>query len=130
MPVSDQKSIRVTLPASGRDGEIPEPTHPLGAEAREMWDAWWRSPMAVMWEPSADVYPLTRLAALYEQMRVEGVSDRVTVEMRQLESMFGLTPKARKELGWTVAADEAEPTSSASDIAQKREERRRRLRAS
>lgn len=131
MPVSNQKSVAVSLPFEGHQGEIPEPTQPLADEARAMWDRWWRTPMATQWSTTADVYPLTRLALMYEHQRTEGVSDRVTVEMRQMESQFGLSPKGRKELGWTIAAPlVAVVDAGADEIEQKRKERRQRLEAS
>lgn len=130
MPVSDQKSIRITLPATGRTDPVPEPTQPLSGDAREMWDAWWRSPMATQWNVAADVFPLTRLALMYDHQRLEGVTDRVTVEMRQLESQFGLSPKGRKELGWVIDADVAVAAAPADEVERKRKERRSRLEAS
>ena len=132
MPVSNQKSVAVSLPFEGYTGPIPEPTQPLNDEARAMWDSWWRTPMATQWSTTADVYPLTRLALMYEHQRTEGVSDRVTVEMRQMESQFGLSPKGRKELGWTITAPVTAPGAGddEDEVDRKRKERRQRLEAS
>ena len=131
MPVTNQKAVGVSLPHEGYSGPIPEPTSELSVESRRMWDAWWRTPMATQWSHAADVYPLTRLALMYEHQRTEGVTDRVTVEMRQLESQFGLSPKGRKELGWSIAAPVSPAAESGEDdVARKRQERRARLEAS
>jgi hypothetical protein len=129
MPGPAAKSSTIVLPAAGRNGDIPEPTGVLSVSARNMWDAWWRSPMATMWDPTVDVFVLTRLAQMYDHAQSSGVSDRVTVEMRQLEGTFGLSPKGRKELGWVIESDAATVVSPADEIERKRKERRARLAA-
>lgn len=129
MPGPAAKSSTIVLPAAGRDGDSPEPTGVLSEGARRMWDAWWSSPMATMWDPNVDVFVLTRLAQMYDHAQSEGVSDRVTVEMRQLEGTFGLSPKGRKELGWVIEADAPTVVSPADEIDRKRKERRARLAA-
>ena len=130
MPGPAARATSVTLTAIDADAPIPEPTAELSTSARKMWDAWWRSPMSVMWDPAVDVYVLTRLAQMYDHARTEGVSDRVTVEMRQLEGTFGLSPKGRKELGWIIDREAVAPPAPADEIERKRLERRRRLAAS
>jgi len=130
MPGPASKSDRVMLPANPTLDVVPEPTGSLSDDARRMWDAWWRSPMATMWDANVDRYVLTRLAQMYDHAKLEGVSDRVTVEMRQLESTFGLSPKGRKDLGWRIERDASTVPAPADEVDRKREERRRRIEAS
>lgn len=134
MPNQPKQPPLIPLPAEGRTGPIPKPTAELSAKARRMWNAWWRSPMATMWNVEVDVFALTRLAEMYDFAQEVGVSDRVTVEMRQLEATFGLNPKARKDLNWVIVDTDADaaPTGDApsDEVARLREERRRRLAAS
>lgn len=96
---------RVYLPPEGRSDRVPAvpTTKRLLKSSREQWKAWWKSPMAVMWDRRFDVFPLCRLLELHDRFRREGVKAAELTEMRQLEGRFGLDPRSRKELGWVIA---------------------------
>jgi hypothetical protein len=102
---------QASLPASGRDGEIPDPARPLSESAMEWWNAMWTSPVATKWHPVIDVPALTRLGWLYDvmnataEMEVE-LPSTAMAEVRQLEDRFGLTPQARMKLRWEIVDDD------------------------
>lgn len=136
MPGPESRANRIILDPEGRKGPVPEPNTDveLLESTRRMWDRWWRSPQATMWHEPTAIDPLTRLALMYDKAArsEEGLSDRVQVEMRQLETQFGLNPKGLKELGWEVGtprAEEAGPAGAVTEIERARQERRKRLEA-
>ena len=128
IPVKEAQ--RVVLDPAGRMGRAPNPRtdEPLADADREQWRAWWRSPMATMWDSATDVYPLTRLLLLYREERLEGVDTKRSAEMRQLEGQYGLTARGRKELMWVIGAPE-EPSAKPKSASPKTARRQRLLRA-
>jgi len=116
----------VSMPT--RPSLTPEPPDGLLAASRAAWDALWQSPVAVTYLPS-DLPALRRLFALTDEreraFRVARKAGRLSeghkgqpvlnpalryvgdldAEIRQLEDRFGLTPRARMQLG--VAFGEA-----------------------
>jgi P27 family predicted phage terminase small subunit len=94
----------------------------LLAATRDAWTAYWTSPLASLLIPATDMPALTRLWSLYDertrcyravrrerlvlgskrQPRRNPLYDAIAsfdAEIRQLEDRFGLSPKARLELG-------------------------------
>lgn len=103
-PVKEQQ--RVYLPPEGRTGRAPAvpSRRKLLKSSRDQWAAWWRSPMAVMWDTRFDVHPLSRLLELEDRRRGgEDLPASILTQMRMIEDDFGLNPRSRKELGWVIA---------------------------
>lgn len=132
--VPEKLKQQVVLPAGGREG--PPPSIPLRGklekQSLEQWEAWWRSPMATMWDDQFDVFALARCLQLYDRMRRDGVTNGELTEIRQIEARFGLDPRSRKELCWVIADPPVEepsrpgssrPQASSDELA----ERRRRV---
>lgn len=108
-------------------GKVKTPACPRkwSPSTRAWWRTIWRSPMATAWL-EADVPALTRLGNLLELLLDEPTA-AIASEIRQIEDRFGLSPKSRRQLQWSIvdpaaaAAPEPEPTPAAP--------RERRLRA-
>jgi hypothetical protein len=73
------------------------------------WRALWRSAEASLWR-DVDRGPLTRLVEL-AATKTDDV--KVLAELRQLEDRFGLSPHARKVLGWGDLAEQQAPAPAA-----------------
>ena len=66
-----------------------------------LWKSLWSTPEASQWR-DVDRVPLTRLV----ELAAAGSDDaRVLAELRQLEDRFGLSPHARKVLGWELVEE-------------------------
>ena len=95
----------ITVSASARVTEIPEPSIPFSGIRRQVWDAMWSQPIATLWS-NVDLAPLTRLVIL--QTTAESLGNyRLLAEMRQLEDRFLLNPFARSQQ--RVVIDGGEP---------------------
>ena len=95
------------LPASGRDGEVPE--WPLTeATSRELvlWERWWRKPEAVIWEKdgSADYVALT--VRMFAEAEVEKASAENRKTVRMMMADLYLTRDAKDRAGFRVISDE------------------------
>ena len=84
----------------------------MSKTARDWWATVWASPMAVMYV-AADVPGLARAAMLVDKAATDEVSAAELAELRQLEDRYGLSPKSRRALMWTVAdrLDDGPPSS-------------------
>lgn len=95
------------LPAEGRQGDPPElpgdETDWLDS-TREWWKTAWASPMATAWV-DADLQGLLRLARLYDIEAAGDLPASAYGEITKLEDRFGLTPKARQQLGWQITEE-------------------------
>ena len=107
VPVKEQ--VRAVLPREGRSGRPPKmpPWVPVDDWAEEMWRKWWTSPEATQWDSTTTPAILGRMLLLYAE-------NPQSPEIRQIEQQLGLTPKAKKDLGWRLADDE---------VGERREER-------
>ena len=108
---------------AGGQVEVPDPPENMLPATREWWDELWSSDIRQAWEKS-DWPALRRLAEMYDereralqgyrqQRLVEGSTGQPVLnplwklvegldkEIRQLEDRFGLSPKARLQLGIT-----------------------------
>lgn len=124
-----------------RPAKLPGSKEMLPA-TRAWWRTIWASPMASRWTP-ADEPALVRLAHLKDltDRELRGWTDRLMVgdleldenrpglvhvilagprvsvqllaEMRQLEDRLGLTPMARRRLGWELPGDEDRAAATA-----------------
>ena len=107
--------------------EVPPPPRPHGGgrllkATEEWWREFWRSPIAKLVDPRSDLRALSRLALLYDERdralaaykrkrSSTGSTGQLVVNpfareiasldgrIAQLEDRFGLTPKARLDLG-------------------------------
>ena len=102
--------------------EAPPPPEGMLKASREQWAAFWKSPAAQIVEIGTDLPALERLFSLYDERRraqreyqrarmVKGSKDQLVrnplsrviadcdAAIRVLEDRFGLTPKARLQLG-------------------------------
>lgn len=112
---------------------------PRSGRTRTWWETAWRSPMAVAWL-DADVLAVRDLARLHDlTFEALDAGDVDTVAklrspIDRLEDRLGLTPKARKLLGWEIAharaaAEEEESAAAppADEVAAQREARWARI---
>jgi hypothetical protein len=80
---------------------------------RDWWSTLWRSPMAAAYL-EADVEPLMRLAELVDARAHGKLTATGLLAMTALEDRYGLSPKARRALGWEV--ETAEPEQEAKPV--------------
>lgn len=89
------------LPAERSEVEIP--VLPFAETANSFTLVWWKtvweSPMGAMYK-DADTLVLVRMAQLVDQVAQGSASREVLSELRQLEDRFGLSPLARRRIGW------------------------------
>lgn len=101
------------IPASGR-GDVSAPEWPLvepSPRELELWDAWWREPVAVIWaETSATVYVAfaVRMFAEAEQPKAR-TEDRKS--LNQMMANLYLTPDSQLRARILIV-DDAEAVSS------------------
>lgn len=122
----DRRRSRAPLQIVDGDGhevvEIPRAPAGLLKSTKVAWDSYWTSAMTVVVRIDTDLPALARLFSLYDERErayrgyrkerlVEGsqgqrvlnplarVMSTLDTEIRHLEDKFGLTPKARLELG-------------------------------
>jgi P27 family predicted phage terminase small subunit len=124
----EQKVVELrTVPAT----EIPKPPARLSKRSRELWDEFWRSNVAGAVEPP-DLYALKRwiqsvderdrlLAVVQKATTVRGSQgqpvlnplakrlDQLEGQIERFERQFGMTPKARADLG--IATGQAAMTA-------------------
>jgi hypothetical protein len=109
-----KKLAGATVLPPRRRGKAPEPRteQPISDEGRAYWTTLWQTPQSTQWG-KAEIYTATRLLLAFEKQRDDGFSPNVSTEMRQLEDVLGLSPKAMKAYGWVVGEPEApEPKKS------------------
>lgn len=70
-------------------------------QVQRWWDAAWGSPMAAAWS-AGDLAALERLAQLWGSF-VADPNPQVATVIVALEDRLGLSPKARRQLGWEIA---------------------------
>lgn len=78
------------------------------AATRRWWRGIWSSPMAAEWLLE-DLPGLIRLAQLQEMTFRGLLKESSWPEQRRLEGEFGLSPLARRRLGWEVPAGPPPP---------------------
>ena len=115
----------------GRIGTPPPAPEGVLAVTRKAWESFWRSSQAKYVSPHTDLMPLIRLFRLYDEqerayrqltkkgaMRVVegskgqprlsplyGLLDRLDAKITAIEDRFGLSPRARQNLGMKPDAD-------------------------
>lgn len=77
-----------------------EPAHP------RWWTDLWDSPVAQNYT-RMDEFSLVLLAQLVDEVAWGNASKDILAEIRQLQDRFGLSPLARRRLGWVVKAGDA-----------------------
>ncbi len=105
----------VTLPAAGRDGDVP--VWPLSTDATGdeagAWRQLWATPQAVAWEQLGWTRTVARYCRLLVACEQPDASAAMHAAATALEDRLGLTPKAMRLLLWQIASDE---------VAEKRQE--------
>jgi P27 family predicted phage terminase small subunit len=119
------------VPANGSAPEIPKPPARLGKVAKELWEIYWTAPISGAVE-RPDHYALKRwiesvnererlLKAVQKATTVRGSTgqpvlnplakrlDQLEGQIERFERQFGMTPKARADLG--IAAGNAAMTA-------------------
>lgn len=101
----------VDLPAEGRKGK--PPSLPEGREwpaaTQKAWERMWAKPQAVMWDQ--DGSSLHAWVWLHADLMIgKGASKALCEELRQIENLHGLNPKAMAQLHWRIVADEVTET--------------------
>lgn len=107
-------SARV-LPAEGRKGKappLPRKRPAWLAETRQWWARIWRSPSAAMWQ-EADYDVAVRLARIREELARQPNVAALHAAASALEDRLGLSPRARRALGWEVGEPQAPPAAAA-----------------
>lgn len=121
------------LPAAGRTGDTPACPLALADAGARWWEWAWHTPQATAWDAGTH-YAVARRAALEDDLdaseRVDGLdaeaagpalaalvrrlasltTGRVAIyrEMRELDKVLGLTPKAMADLRWSIDATESD----------------------
>ena len=109
---------------SGPIPQLPE-TLEWSDETQSWWTRIWNSLMATQWL-EADAEALS-LLALVRQRFLEG-DMRLAQEVRLGSDAFGLTPKGRQRLRWSVTEKDAERAGLVgNEVANLREQRAKRL---
>jgi hypothetical protein len=121
------------LPAEGRRGRPPVLPRKRPAwlkETRDWWLRIWRSPSAAMWQ-EADYDVAVRLARIREELARRPDVAALHSAASQLEDRLGLSPRARRALGWEVGEarppQEEPPAAAAGDVRGRVVELRRKL---
>ncbi|WP_432523370.1 hypothetical protein [Kineococcus sp. SYSU DK006] len=101
-----------TLPAPGAEATWPIPAPPahLNTEAAQLWDVLWRSPVAANWLADVDGFAVARVCAMQAEVASgDPAGAKRLAELRHLSEALGLTPVARRRLGWntTTGPDQA-----------------------
>jgi hypothetical protein len=113
-----KKLAGATVLPPRRKGRAPDykTEQPISDEGRAYWTTLWQTPQSTQWG-KAEIYTATRLLLAFEKQRDDGFSPNVSTEMRQLEDVLGLSPKAMKAYGWVIGEPEEAPakTSRAKD---------------
>jgi hypothetical protein len=97
------------LPAEGRQGRPPALPRKRPAwlkETRAWWVRIWRSPSASMWQ-EADYDVAVRLARIREELARRPDVAALHAAASALEDRLGLSPRARRALGWEVGERQA-----------------------
>lgn len=112
----NQPTIPTTaLPASGRQGEPPQPPYDLGAAGAAWWLWAWSTPQSCAWN-TGDLYVTGRRAVLEDLVAAGGPLKEVSPlirEMRELDDRLGLTPKGLAQLRWKIVDEQAEAAEQA-----------------
>jgi hypothetical protein len=95
--------------STSRKASIPKPIRALNDTEAALWRALWRAPEASRWR-DVDRGALTRVVEL-AATKTDDV--KLLAELRQLEDRFGLSPHARKVLGWQDVDEPAAPAAPA-----------------
>lgn len=100
------------LPKAGRKGRAPALPKQitLRSAGKAWWSAAWKTPESTQWGDS-ELQLAARRAELEDVWQERG-DLKVLPEMRHLETMLCMTPKARKEARWRIV-DGDEPAEKA-----------------
>lgn len=107
----------VELPADGREGPIPDLPDPQPwmvekggwpVATRAAWKRLWEKPQATQWDQ--DGTTLHGWALLHASMAINGVTSAGLGELRSIEGLHGLSPKAMVQLRWRVTGDTGNAT--------------------
>lgn len=95
------------------------PTLPTGTrwypQVREWWKRAWSSPMATQWadaDRDAMFLALMLQQQFWDPETSASTRNQTAAQLRAIFDQCGLTPMARKRLGWEIAAPDPETTSS------------------
>jgi hypothetical protein len=114
-PAPDPNALRrdrdagewVTLPASGRTGDIP--TWPLRAATpreMELWCRLWRRPQAIMWERLGLADQVGVYVRRFAEAEERGSSVALSTLVRQYAESLGLSAPGLRMLRWRISSDE------------------------
>lgn len=115
----------VTLPAEPYEG--PRPEYEPADHMAGIWEAWWSSPMAHMWEQSDWPFLILLLKLTDEAMNSDDAI-RATAEMRQWADKFGLTPEGRQKRRWMLPSASVEEDGTVRERPETGDRRERVLR--
>lgn len=100
----------VYIASDARNEDVPEPLGFLAAPGMQWWNWAWRLNIATQWT-EADLGTVTRRAELQDQWAA--TKDKALLgEMRQIEDRLGLNPRARAQLRWQDAPNQAAPVQA------------------
>lgn len=95
------------LPAEGRGG--PAPVWPLEGFAdreRELWDAEWRRPQAVMWERTGAELEVALYVRRLAEAEKPGAATNLGTLVKQLMEGLGISQDGLAKRRWRIVADE------------------------
>ena len=128
-PAPDPNALRrdkdagswLTLPAGGRDGDVPEwPLSIPAGEARKLherelvlWEALWGKPQAVAWEKFGLEYEVAMLVRRMAEAEQPGSHTSTGTLVRQMMDSLGLTVPGMDRNKWRLSDDELAEQRSA-----------------
>lgn len=121
-PAPDRNALRrdkdasdwLTLPASGRDGDLPEwPLTDPSSRELELWDRMWGKPQAVAWEKFGLEYEVGMLVRRLAEAEIPGSHTSTGTLVRQMMDSLGLTVPGMDRNKWRLSDDEVAEQRSA-----------------
>lgn len=98
----------------GEDGEPVDAPRDWNPMTVRWWNALWTSPVASQYT-KMDEFELVRLAQLVDEVNWGNLQKDVLNEVRQMADRFGLSPLARRRLGWVVKSGDVQDKPQPAD---------------
>ena len=103
----DVKALWQDLPAEGRQGDAPVwPLDGLSDRERELWDAEWRRPQAVMWERTGAELEVALYVRRLAEAEKPGAATNLGTLVKQLMEGLGISQDGLAKRHWRIVVDE------------------------
>ena len=97
-----------TLPAEGR-GDVPAPDWPLvepSLRELELWEEWWREPVALLWERSHSLHYVAFTVRMFAEAEQPKARTEDRKSLNQMMANLYLTPDSLARARYKIAHDE------------------------